>query len=171
MRYLSSTKDLCIQYSATSNQNGLCAYSDTDWAGDVETSCSTTGYAIFLGNGIVSWLSRQQRRVTLSSTEAEYCGMTEIAKQLHWIRNVYEVLGFKLGPLPLCVDNQDAMFLASNPAQEGPTKHIRIPEHYIREVVELEEIKLYYIPTNLQFADIFMKNLGKQKFQEGRNAL
>ena len=50
-------------------------------------------------------------------------------------------------------------------------KHIRIPEHYIREVVELEEIKLYYIPTNLQFADIFTKNLGKQKFQEGRNAL
>ena len=58
VRYLSSTKDLCIQYSATGNQNGLCAYSDTDWAGDVETSCSTTGYAIFLGNGIVSWLSR-----------------------------------------------------------------------------------------------------------------
>ena len=66
--------------------------------------------------------------------------MTEIAKQLHWIRNVYEELGFKLGPLPLCVDNQGAMFLASNPAQEGRTKHIRIPEHYIREAVELEEI-------------------------------
>ena len=83
--YLSSSKDLCIQYLATGNQNGLCAYSDTDWAGDIETSCSTTGYAIFLGNGIVSWLSRRQRRVTLSSTEAEYCRMTEIAKQLRWI--------------------------------------------------------------------------------------
>ena len=58
MHYLSSSKDLCIQYSATGDQNGLCAYSDTDWAGDVETSHSTTGYAIFLGNGIVSWLSR-----------------------------------------------------------------------------------------------------------------
>ena len=80
MCYLSSSKDLCIQYLVTGNQNGLCAYSDTDWAGDVETSCSTTGYAIFSGNGIVSWLSRQQRRVTLSSTEAKYCGMTEIAK-------------------------------------------------------------------------------------------
>ena len=60
MRYLSSTKDLCIQYLATGNQNGLCAYFDIDWAGDVETSRSTTGYAIFLGNGIVSWLSRRQ---------------------------------------------------------------------------------------------------------------
>ena len=112
-----------------------------------------------------------KRRVTLSSTEAEYCGMTEIVKQLHWICYVYEELGFKLGPLPLCVNNQGAMFLASNPAQEGQTKHIRIPEHYIHEAVELEEIKLYYIPTNLQFADIFTKNLGKKKFQEGRKAL
>ena len=80
VRYLSSSKELCIVYSGTGDSNGLYAYSDTDWAGDVETSCSTTGYAIFLGNGIVSWLSRRQRRVTLSSTEAEYCGMTETAK-------------------------------------------------------------------------------------------
>jgi hypothetical protein len=56
--YLSSSPDLCIMYSGTSNHNGLCAYSDIDWAGNVETSRSTTGYAIFLGNGIVSWLSR-----------------------------------------------------------------------------------------------------------------
>ena len=82
VRYLSSSKELCIVYSGTGDSNGLCAYSDTDWAGDVETSRSTTGYAIFLGNGIVSWLSRQQQRVTLSSTEAEYCGMTKTTKQL-----------------------------------------------------------------------------------------
>ena len=131
VRYLSSSKELCIVYSGTGDSNGLCAYSDTDWAGDVETSRSTTGYAIFLGNGIVSWLSRRQRRVTLSSTEAEYCGMTETAKQLRWIRNLYEELGFKLGPLPLCVDNQGAIFLASNPAQEGRMKHVRMTEHFI----------------------------------------
>jgi len=83
MHYLSSFQDLCISYSGHGDQNSLCAYSDTDWAGDIETSHSTTGYAIFLGNGIVSWLSRQQQRVTLSSTKAEYCGMTKVAKQLH----------------------------------------------------------------------------------------
>ena len=167
VHYLSSSKDLCIQYSATGNQNGLCAYSDTDWTRDIETLHSTTGYAIFLGNGIVSWLSRWQ----WSSTEAKYSGITAIAKQLHWIHNIYEKSGFKLDPLLLCIDNQGPMFLASNPAQEGQTKHICIPEHYIHEAVELEEIKLYYVPTNLQFADIFTKNLGKPKFQEGRKAL
>ena len=56
--YLSSSKELCIVYSGTGDSNGLCAFSDTDWAGDIETSRSTTGHAIFLGNGIVSWLSR-----------------------------------------------------------------------------------------------------------------
>jgi hypothetical protein len=60
VRYLSSSPDLCIMYSGTGNHNSLCAYSDMDWAGDGETSCSTAGYAIFLGNGIVSWLSRRQ---------------------------------------------------------------------------------------------------------------
>ena len=97
--------------------------------------------------------------------------MTETAKQLRWIRNLYEDLGFKLGPLPLCVDNQGAIFLASNPAQEGRTKQVRITEHFIQESVEFGEIKLYYVSTNQQFADIFTKNLGKQKFEDGRKVL
>ena len=97
--------------------------------------------------------------------------MTKTAKQLQWICNVYEELGFKLGPLPLCIDNQGAIFLASNPAQEGCIKHACIPNHYIREAVEFEEVKLYYIPTNQQYADIFMKNLAKLKFKTGGKAL
>ena len=97
--------------------------------------------------------------------------MTKTAKQLCCIRNLYEELGFKLGPLSLCVDNQGTIFLASNPAQEGHTKHVRMMEHFIRESVEFGEIKLYYVPTDQQFADIFTKNLGKQKFKDGRKSL
>ena len=97
--------------------------------------------------------------------------MTETAKQLQWICNVYEELGFKLGPLPLCVDNQGTIFLALNPAQEGHIKHTHIPNHYIHEAVEFEEVKLYYIPTDQQYADIFTKNLVKLKVKTGRKAL
>ena len=79
---ISQSLDHCYTSCWEQGQTYVCVYSDTDWAGDVETSRSTTGYAIFLGNGTVSWLSRRQRRVTLSSTEVEYCGMTETAKQL-----------------------------------------------------------------------------------------
>jgi hypothetical protein len=158
VHYLIGTKTLCIKYDGAS-KTGFMAYSDTDWAGDYETRRSTSGYAIFLGDGIVSWLSRRQRKITLSSTEAEYIGMTEAAKQLSWIRNLLSELKFKLPAIPLLVDNQGAMFLASNPAQEGRTKHIEILEHYIRECVHDGKIKLYYIPTDKQVADTFTKNL------------
>ena len=97
--------------------------------------------------------------------------MTETAKQLCWIRNLYEELGFKLGPLSLCINNQGAIFLASNPAQKGHTKHVWMMEHFIRESMEFGEIKLHYVPTDQQFADIFTKNLGKQKFEDRKKAL
>jgi len=63
------------------------------------------------------------------------------------------------------------MFLASNPAQEGQTKHVHMTDHYTRESVEFGEIKLYYVPMDQQFTDIFMKNLEKQKFEDGRRSL
>ena len=97
--------------------------------------------------------------------------MTETAKQLQWIRNVYKELGFKLDPLPLCINNQGAIFLASNPAQEGRIKHAHIPNHYICEAVEFGKVKLYYVPTDQQYADIFTKNLAKLTFETGRKAL
>ena len=126
---------------------------------------------MFLANWIIFWLSWRQKRVHLSFTEAEYVGMMETACQIQWIWNLYEEIGFILGLLPLCIDNQGAIFLASNPAQEKHTKHVRMPEHYIHEAVESGEIQLFYVSTDQQFADIFMKNLDKTKFQDGRNAL
>ena len=71
----------------------------------------------------------------------------------------------------MCVDNQGVMFLASNAAQEGHTKHVHIPQHYICKAVEHGEVELFYVTTNTQFTDIFTKNLGKIKFQEGRKML
>ena len=147
------------------------AYSDTDWGEDLETCRSTSGYVMFLGNGIVSWLSRRQRNITLSSTEAEYVGMTEASKQISGIQNLLSEMRFNIKSIPLLVNNQGAMFHASNPAQEGCTKHIEIPEHYIHECVQKEKAKPFYIPTNEQRADIFTKNLTWQCFEENRKSL
>ena len=91
--------------------------------------------------------------------------MTEVAKQISWIQNLLFELKFKLPTVPLYVNNQGAIFLASNPAQEECTKHIEIPEHYICECIHDEKIKLYYIPTNEQVADTFTKNLTWQCFE------
>ena len=118
VQYLTGTKNLCIKYDAASKAS-FVAYSDTDWVGDHEPRGSSSGYAIFLGDGIVSWLLGRQRKIMLSSTKAEYVGMTKVAKQILWIQNLLSELKFKLPTVPLYVNNQGAIFLASNPAQEG----------------------------------------------------
>ena len=92
--------------------------------------------------------------------------MTECAKQIQWIQNLFGDIHIPLGHIPMCVNNQGVMFLASNPAQEGHTKHVHIPQHYICEAVEHGEVELFYVTTNTQFTDIFTKNLGKIKFQD-----
>ena len=97
--------------------------------------------------------------------------MTECAKQIQWICNLFGEISILISCIPLYVDNQGAIFLASNPAQEGQTKHVRIPQHYICEAVENGEVELFYVPTNIQFTDIFTKNLGQTKFLEGYNSL
>ena len=97
--------------------------------------------------------------------------MTEVAKQIPWIWNLLSKLKFKLPTVTLYVDNQDAIFLASNPAQEGRTKHIEIPDHYIHDYIHDGKIKLYYIPTNEQVADTFTKNLTWQRFEANQKML
>ena len=171
MHYLSTTTELCIQYSPHDPENGLLAYCDTDYAGDKETSWSTIGYSIFLANRTVSWLSWWQRRVRLSSTEAEYCGLTKVVKQLKWIRNLLTELGYELGPFPICCDNQGAILITSNPVQDGHLKHVEHDDHYICEALEFKEVELFYVSTDKQTADIFMKNLGCDKFIAGRYSL
>ena len=113
----------------------------------------------------------RQQRVRLSSTEAEYCGLTEVAKQLKWIHNLLTELGYELGPFLVCCDNQGAIFVASNPVQDGHLKHVECDDHYICEALEFKEIELYYVSTDKQTMDIFTKNLGCNKFIAGRNSL
>ena len=90
--------------------------------------------------------------------------MTEVAKQLTWIKSLFTEIKINLPSFHLYVDNQGAIFLSSNPVQEGQMKHIDIPYHYIRECVQEDLIKLFYIGTNDQRADIFTKNLSRDKF-------
>ena len=98
--YLAIIRDLCLTYKRMSKDRFL-AYSDTDWAGDLNTWRSTMGYCIFFVDGIVSWLSRHQRKVTLSSTEVEYVRMMEVAKQLTWIKSLFSELKINLPPFHL----------------------------------------------------------------------
>jgi hypothetical protein len=97
--------------------------------------------------------------------------MTDTAKQLQWLRNYFSELNCLLKAISMCVDNHGAIFLASNPAQEGRIKHVCLHEHFIREAIEFGNVELFYVPTNMQFADIFTKNLSKVPFEAGKKVL
>ena len=169
-RYLIGTKSYALVYQGQSG-NGLMACTDSDWADSPEARKSRSGYFMKFANGAFSWLSRRQKTVALSSTEAEYMSLSDCSRQVAWIKMLLEEIGYKLGPLPICSDNQGAIFISSNPVTERRSKHIDIRYHYIRELIEDKKVKVFYISTDENPADLFTKNLGRIKFLKFRGML
>ena len=165
-RYLVGTKDYCLTYGA--KKDGIIAYADADWASNQITRRSTTGNLVMLAGAAISWSSRAQKTIALSSTEAEYMSLSDTCRQLVWINSIFKELQYKVRPIPLCGDNQGAIFIASNAVQEKRSKHIDIRYHYIREVVDRKEVILYFVETDLNPADMFTKNLTRDKFLKCR---
>ena len=154
------------------NNIELQGYSDADWAGDITSRKSTSGYSFQLGGGIISWRSKRQNIVALSLTEAEYAALTLASQEAIWLRGSLSSIGFKQSTATaLREDNQGAIELSKNPIHHARTKHIDIKYHFICEAVESKEDELMYCPKNLMIADIFTKGLAKQRFQELREQL
>lgn len=159
LRYLNGTRNLRITYDGAS-ESGLISYSDSDWAENKDDRHSTSGFLQFMANGPVSWISRRQKTVAHSSTEAEYMELSDSARQIAWLRTFLQELGFETTtPTPMCADNDGSIFLAINPAHDRRTKHIDIRYHYIREFIEDGQAQVFYVNTKDQLADIMTKNL------------
>ncbi|TNV97314.1 hypothetical protein C5H24_12810, partial [Xylella fastidiosa] len=122
MRYLRGTTDLPLCFGK--GKLTVQGYVDADFAGDQDTRRSTTGYIYTMGSTAVSWVSRLQKLVTLSTTEAEYVAVTEAAKEMIWLKGFLEELGLKQENCVLFSDSQSAIHLAKNPVFHARTKHI-----------------------------------------------
>lgn len=158
------TRDRGIVYSSGGNTE-LVGYSDADFAGDVDTRRSTSGFVFFLSNGPVTWSSQRQKLVTLSTTESEYVALASATKEVLWLQSLLSDLECKItSPTTLYVDNQSAIKIAKNPEFHKRTKHIDIRLHFVREVIENKKIYLCYVDTKVQKADIFTKALPKARF-------
>ncbi|MCO5566319.1 hypothetical protein L7F22_019996 [Adiantum nelumboides] len=143
----------------------LYGYTDADWVGDFMDRRSPSGYAFSIGNGMISWSSKKQPTVALSSTEAEYRGAALAACEESWLRVLMAAFGFdNVDSVTIYCDNISSIMLAKNPVYHARTKHIEVHYHFIREKVLAGEIDLVYVKTNDQVADIFTKALGKEKF-------
>ncbi|XP_071717990.1 secreted RxLR effector protein 161-like [Rutidosis leptorrhynchoides] len=146
----------------------LTGYCDADYAGDHDTRRSTTGYVFMLGSGAVSWCSKRQATVSLSTTEAEYRAAAMAAQECTWIVQLLTELGQAIeveGGVVMYCDNMSSIRLAENPIFHARTKHVEVHYHFIREKVLMGEIRLAHVGTNDQFADVFTKSLAGNKFE------
>jgi hypothetical protein len=171
LRYLKGTIDFGIKYTDEFDVM-LARYSDSDWARNLSDRKSTTGYAFRIGSGVVSWSSKKQTTVSLSTTEAEYKALCSTTCEAVWMRRILEDMGEEQkAPTVINCDNQSSIKLANNPMYHARTKHIEIQHHFVRKKIQSKEIDLIYCNTDENMANIFIKPLGKAKFEICRDLL
>ena len=167
LRYLKGTLNLGLVYK--SDDNELVAYSDADWAGDLNDRKSTSGYVFILGGAAISWKSRKQSCVALSTAEAEYMALASTAQEAMWMKRlIHEFESMKEGnmsPVKIYEDNQSAICIAKSQQQHGRSKHIDIKFHFTRGQVELKNIQLVYCKSRDMIADVFTKPLSGPLFK------
>ena len=162
LRYLKGTLRLGIRYGHPPTPP--IGFSDADWAGNIDTRRSTTGYVIMLNNEAVAWRSQRQPTVALSTMEAEYMALTEATKELLWMRRLLTELGYGSdNPADLFTDNQSALALSKNPVSHARAKHIDVRHHFVRDAVQDNVVWVQHIPTEDMTADSLTKALGREK--------
>ncbi|KAL5852379.1 hypothetical protein ACOSQ3_007497 [Xanthoceras sorbifolium] len=162
LRYIRGTSDVALCYGGSDFT--VRGYVDSDFAGDLDKRKSTTGYVFTIAGGAVSWISKLQTVVALSTTEAEYMAATQACKEAIWIQRLLEELGHKQEKIVLFCDSQSALHIARNPAFHSRTKHIGVQYHFVREVVEEGNVDMQKIHTKENLADAMTKPINADKF-------
>ena len=156
LRYLKGTTDQALCFEGKKVE--LAGYVDADLASsDLDRRRSTTGYVFTLGGTAISWASKLQKVVALSTTEAEYVAVTEASKEMVWLQNFLRELGNEHKDRILYSDSQSAIHLAKNPAFHSRTKHIELKYHYIRYLLERKVLRLMKIRGSENPADMLTK--------------
>lgn len=166
LKYITGTADHGIQFERKGNQR-LIGYSDADYAGDVTTRKSTSGFCFLFNGGMISWNSSLQHCVAQSTTESEYVAASEATKELVWLKRLFSELMPKImdGEIDFFMDNISAIRLVKNPEFHKRTKHIDVRYHFIRQKFEEGAFDLQHVSTKEMIADVFTKALPRERFE------
>lgn len=166
--YLSRFPAIGIKYRR--GFTDLVAFTDSDFAGCLDTRRSTTGWVIIFGGAPISWCSQRQKTVTLSTTHAEYVAAAELAREIIWVKGFVGFLNlpeFKTDTVPMYIDNDAATTITQSPHSHSKTKYVDIRHHFIRErVVEIGDITTHRVDTRFNIADILTKTLPRDRHHE-----
>lgn len=173
LRYLKKTKDLKLIYKDSSAPI-LQAYSDADWAGDINSRKSTSGFVIKVFGNLIQWASRKQNCVALSTCEAEYVALSITVSEVLWIQKLLLDLGFdtnQFTPTEICEDNQSVICVAQLNKYDNKLKHVDIKINFVQDILCKGFIYLKYVESDNQQADIFTKSLNIVQFNKFINVL
>ncbi|KAL0400392.1 UNVERIFIED_CONTAM: Retrovirus-related Pol polyprotein from transposon TNT 1-94 [Sesamum radiatum] len=171
LQYLKGTFDYGI-FDTSSNDVCLKGYCDSDCTGDVDDRKSTIGFLFYFRENAISWCSKKQPIVTLSTCELEYVATTMGTCHAIWLRRLLSELYFvQDGATKIMVDNKSAIALAKNPMFHDRSKHINARFHFIRDCIANKENEVEYVKTLDQVADTFTKALKKDRFQQLREMI
>nr|GEU72262.1 retrovirus-related Pol polyprotein from transposon TNT 1-94 [Tanacetum cinerariifolium] len=160
LMYLTSSRPDIVQAVSSFKQT---AFLDADHAGCIDSRKSTSGGIQFLGDKLVSWMSKKQNYTAMSSAEAEYMALSASCAQVMWMKTQLQDYGFNYNKIPLYC--QSAIAISCNPVQHSSTKHIHTRYHFIKEHVKNGIIELYFDRTKYQLADMFTKALLEDRFK------
>jgi hypothetical protein len=164
-RYLKGIEEFGLWYPKGKDLS-LIAYTDADWAGCIDDRRSISGATFYLGECLVSWLSKKQSSVSLSTTEAEYIAAATCCTQVLWMKQTLTDIQVEYDePIPIYCDNTSTISISKNPVMHSKTKHIPIKYHFLREQAAEKNIRVEYVGTKEQVADIFTKPLPWEAFE------
>jgi len=166
-RYLKGTMHFQLELGGEEGKAlELSVYCDASWADAADQRRSTSGYLIYLGTGCISWKTRVQPTVSLSTTEAEYKSLCEGVCELLYLMPICKELGINCSqPITLYEDNAGCKAIAENGIKNARSKHIDVKYYFLQEVIASKVCKVVYCPTEMMIADIMTKGLGRVAHQ------
>lgn len=168
LRYLRGTSKMSLYFGIGKPE--LIGYTDVDMAGDIDFRKSTSGYLIPFAGGAISWQSKLQKCVALSTTEAEFIAATEACKEMLWMKRFLQELGQEQQKYILHCNSQSAIHLSKNLTFHSRSKHIDVRYHWTRDVLETKQLQLEKIHTDDNCSDMMTKNLPRDKHEKCRSA-